>query len=128
MVFLLVSALKCHQCLSTISWSDCKSKEISVTCAPDFNRCAKIYAEGNISEGFGKGCESSSNCKTYCPNALIRKCQITCCSGDMCNGAATQRIGVKTISSGDKYNGAATLTSGVITIAVALLVALANLS
>ena len=89
-LFLVVNALQCYQCLSLRSWSDCDSKKILRTCPAGFNRCAKIYGRKSVADAYGKGCERSLTCSTYCSNHLWSKCQINCCSGDGCNGVSDQ--------------------------------------
>ena len=97
-IFLLpVNALQCYQCLSKQSWSDCDSKRISVTCPIGLNRCAKIYVEA-ANEAFGRGCERSSVCSTYCSNPLFSKCKINCCTGNKCNGVGHLISGITTIA------------------------------
>ncbi|CAH3140015.1 unnamed protein product [Porites lobata] len=89
-------ALKCYQCTSLKSWDDCKSSAKEVTCLVSQDRCAKadVKAESSAAtaEGFVKGCATSSDCsakscKSIYPSVKITKCEINCCTGDLCNGA-----------------------------------------
>ena len=65
------------------------------------DRCGKadIKAEssGVTGEVFAKRCATSSdcsakNCKKVYPSAKIIKCEISCCKGDLCNGAKVQMV------------------------------------
>ena len=99
--FISADGLKCYKCVSTSSWGDCNQKE--VTCDSGFNTCAKVYAQVkrddvSITE-YAKGCATqescdaaeSSSCKGKIPDG---KCDINCCSTDLCNTAAIQVINV----------------------------------
>ena len=65
------------------------------------DRCGKadIKAEssGVTGEVFFKGCATSSacsakNCKKVYPSVKITKCEISCCKGDLCNGAKVPMV------------------------------------
>ena len=96
-------SLKCNQCFSLKSWDECKDKVKQVTCSSGHNRCAKanIKAESAAAaaEVFVKGCTTSSacsasNCKSIYPSVAITKCDIDCCTGDLCNGAQVPMVSV----------------------------------
>ena len=84
--------MKCYYCLSTSSWDDCKTQEM--TCPSSANRCAKLYTKekihGNTITGYVKSCWSESSCKDYKSGPACQgkeECQLDCCSGDLCNTA-----------------------------------------
>ena len=94
-------ALKCYRCTSLKSLDDCKNSAKEVTCLDGQDRCGKadITAEssGVTGEVFAKGCATSSdcsakNCKKVYPSVKIIKCEISCCKGDLCNGAKVQMV------------------------------------
>ncbi|XP_074614979.1 lymphocyte antigen 6 complex locus protein G6d-like [Acropora palmata] len=92
-------SLKCYFCLSSSSWDDCKTQEI--TCPSSANRCSKAYTkfkqDGNTITGYGKSCLPESSCKDYKSGPLCQgkeDCQLDCCSGDLCNTAAMQVVSV----------------------------------
>lgn len=96
-------SLKCNQCFSFKSWYECKDKMKQVTCSSSQNRCGKanIKAESSAAavEVFVKACTTSSdcsadNCKSIYPSVKITKCEIDCCTGDMCNGAQVLMVSV----------------------------------
>ncbi|XP_015758459.1 PREDICTED: CD59 glycoprotein-like isoform X1 [Acropora digitifera] len=83
-------SLKCYFCVSSSSWDDCKTQE--VTCPSSANRCAKIYTkvkqDGNTYTNYAKSCLPESSCKDYKSGPLCQgkeECQFDCCSGDLCN-------------------------------------------
>ena len=91
--------MKCYFCVSSSSWDDCKTQEI--TCTSPANRCAKAYTkqkiDGNIITGYGKSCVLESSCKDYKSGPMCQgkaECQLDCCSGDLCNNAAMQVVSV----------------------------------
>ena len=76
-----------------------------MTCPIGSNRCVKAHAEGAVQDVSGsvynKGCTPSSacdedNCKPFVPfdHSTISKCELSCCSGDLCNGAKVPMISV----------------------------------
>ncbi|XP_044185108.1 lymphocyte antigen 6H-like [Acropora millepora] len=97
----VADGLKCYKCVSTSSWGDCNQKE--VTCDSGFNTCAKVYAQVkrddvSITE-YAKGCATQESCdaaeSSLCKGKISGgKCDINCCSTDLCNTAAIQVINV----------------------------------
>ncbi|XP_015758453.1 PREDICTED: lymphocyte antigen 6 complex locus protein G6d-like isoform X1 [Acropora digitifera] len=92
-------SLKCYFCISSSSWDDCKTQEI--TCPSSANRCSKAYTkvkqDGNTITGYAKSCFPESSCKDYKSGLLCKgteDCQLNCCSGDLCNTAAMQVVSV----------------------------------
>ncbi|XP_015758461.1 PREDICTED: lymphocyte antigen 6 complex locus protein G6d-like isoform X2 [Acropora digitifera] len=92
-------SLKCYFCISSSSWDDCKTQEI--TCPSLANRCGKIYTKekifGNTVSGYAKTCVTESSCKDYKSAPACQKaeeCKLDCCSGDLCNTAAMQVVSV----------------------------------
>ena len=79
----------------------CKSSTKEVTCLDSQDRCAKadVKAESSAAtaEAFAKGCATSSDCsakscKSIYPSVKITKCEINCCTGDLCNGAQVPMV------------------------------------
>ncbi|XP_015758457.1 PREDICTED: uncharacterized protein LOC107337742 [Acropora digitifera] len=92
-------SLECYYCVSSSSWGDCKTQEI--TCGSSANRCAKAYIkykhDGNTYTEYKKYCLTESSCKDYKNSPLCQwkeECQLDCCSGDLCNTAAIQVVSV----------------------------------
>ena len=84
--------MKCYFCVSSSSWDDCKTQEM--TCPSSADRCAKIYSKekihGNTITGYSKSCVPESSCKDYKSIPACQRteeCQLDCCSGDLCNTA-----------------------------------------
>ena len=87
--------LRCDQCASTKSWEDCATNNNVVTCPSSAGRCGTAHAEGASDVKvavYAKGCSTSSVCNSdYCkrfvsdPSTKITKCEMDCCSGDLCN-------------------------------------------
>lgn len=104
-VFLIICSsvgygLKCYGCESTKSWDDCEvSAKTEGTCAAGSNNCAKVHASNNTGgvpvERFIRGCltdvmcSNSDNIGDMCTGAGT-KCQVYCCTSDLCNSAAVQ--------------------------------------
>lgn len=92
--------LKCYKCVSTKSWDDCEDVKAEMTCPTGFDRCLKGYVhykvQGASVEGFEKGCLTAELCQNFDKIAFCegegRKCEINCCSGDLCNAATLQLV------------------------------------
>ena len=101
-MFLAGYGLKCYKCGSTKSWDDCEDVQEEMTCLAGFDRCLKGYAhvkgDGASVEGFEKGCFTAELCdkteKIELCKGEGRKCEINCCSGDLCNAAAVQLVSI----------------------------------
>ena len=96
-------SLKCNYCVSFESWNECNDTMKQVTCLSSQNRCAKANIKAETAaasaEIFLKGCTTSSdcsahNCKSIYPSVKITKCEIYCCTGDLCNGAQVPMVSV----------------------------------
>ena len=94
--------LKCYQCASTKGWDDCASIKIEATCVSGLDRCIKVLKEstaGGVSVAlYGKSCGDSQQCtpdtSPFCKSDLgeVKKCEINCCSGDLCNGGKVPMV------------------------------------
>ena len=92
--------MKCYKCASTKSWDDCEDVKKEITCPAGYDRCLKGYVhykeEGASLEGFEKNCLTTALCENFDSLDLCkgegRKCEIDCCSGDLCNAAALQLV------------------------------------
>ncbi|XP_068711594.1 uncharacterized protein [Montipora foliosa] len=90
-----VRSLQCYVCISTTSMEDCSSSKYAVTCPSYFERpvCStlevKYELEGSPVQVFAKGCVKCDQCEdglhSIC-TSKESKCNIDCCSGDLCNG------------------------------------------
>jgi len=99
LVFFAGYGLKCYQCLSFNgrSWDSCKNSTEEETCPSGDDRCGKFFVDGSVQgrtvSVYAKGCLTSSNCNEdgckmfFKDLAKVRKCEFSCCSGDLCNGA-----------------------------------------
>lgn len=99
LVFIPVGyGLKCYECGSTKSWDDCASVKKEVTCDSGFDRCVKGMKDGTQGDVsfalYAKACgvqssacdpDTSEFCKSG-DSGKVKKCDISCCSGDLCNG------------------------------------------
>ncbi|XP_020600610.1 lymphocyte antigen 6H-like isoform X2 [Orbicella faveolata] len=96
--------LKCYQCVTLKDWDDCDKIKTEVTCVPGADRCAKALVTGKQGEvsisAYAKGCSFPSTCNAdesvFCkspdPKVSVTKCDINCCSGDLCNGAKVPMV------------------------------------
>ena len=95
--------LKCYECGSTKSWDDCAGVRKEVTCDSSSNRCVKGMKDGTDDDVsfalYAKGCVESSACDPdtsefckYSDKGKVKKCEISCCSGDLCNGGKVPMI------------------------------------
>ena len=94
--------LKCYECLSSKSWDDCASVRKEMTCDSSSNRCIKGMKDGTQDDVsfalYAKGCAESSACdrdsSKFCKSdeGKVKKCEISCCSGDLCNGGKVPMI------------------------------------
>ena len=98
-------SVKCYQCLSTKSWDDCASVQKEVACDSDEDTCAKIHYDAKSRdramsiEGYVKYCKppklacNEDLCKGFAPpGATLKKCQVNCCEGNLCNGATVPLV------------------------------------
>ena len=99
--FISADGLKCYQCLSTSSWSDCSEK--GVTCDPGLNTCAKLYRKAKMDgvsiTHYAKGCSTQEICNerfsSLCTGKIhFEECDINYCNTDFCNTAAIKVINV----------------------------------
>nr|XP_058972083.1 prostate stem cell antigen-like [Pocillopora verrucosa] len=101
--FLCISVgygLKCYKCLTTKGWDDCKDIKTEMDCPAGYDRCFKgsahVKDEGASVEEYGKGCMTKEACDTdlstigFCKGK--GKCNLDCCSGDLCNVATLQKV------------------------------------
>ncbi|KAL9985861.1 hypothetical protein ACROYT_G008310 [Oculina patagonica] len=89
--------LKCYKCQTTKDWDDCDKIKTEETCASGFDRCGKAHVEGKSGETsvslYVKGCATSSQCdpdtsplcKSSDPLDKFCKCNLNCCTDDLCN-------------------------------------------
>ena len=98
--------LKCNQCLSTKGWDDCATNKKEVDCSTlgsQYDRCGKAFVDGKVADVsiavYAKGCSASSvcsqnSCKAFVqdPSTTIKKCELDCCDGDLCNGAKVPMV------------------------------------
>ena len=95
--------LKCYECGSTKSWDDCTSVRKEVTCDSSSDRCVKAVREGTQDDVsvalYAKSCAESSACdpdtSKFCKSddlGKVKKCDIDCCSGDLCNGGKVPMV------------------------------------
>jgi len=105
-IFLCISpgsALKCYRCESSESWIECDdSAKNIITCSAGQSRCGKVFKRADQISTFARGCLSAKQCYDGPENfELCRKaqergskvtCQMSCCSGDLCNGAAHMSV------------------------------------
>lgn len=93
------SALKCYRCESSKSWVECKdSAKNIITCSAGQSQCGKVFKQADQISTFARGCLSAKQCRDgperfeICRKAQERgskvTCQMSCCSSDLCNGAA----------------------------------------
>lgn len=98
-VFFTGSALKCYRCESTKSWAECNdSAKNVITCSAGLSRCGKVFKRADQISTFARGCLSAKQCHDgpehfeICRKTQERgskvTCQMSCCSSDLCNGAA----------------------------------------
>ena len=88
--------IKCYQCDSEKSWDHCVPGN-NTECAAGWDSCAKLEGQAEIlgvtDKYFYKGCALKSLCTDeICkslapPSATIKKCDVSCCQSDLCNGA-----------------------------------------
>ena len=86
--------------MSTKSWDDCDDVKEEMTCLPNFDRCvkasAKVKGGGASVEAYEKGCFTAELCDVdtdkidFCKDK--GECKINCCTGDLCNAAALQKV------------------------------------
>lgn len=98
------SALKCYQCTSTTSMSDCESNKKETECSSGQDRCGKASFEYKVAsvetKAYGKGCGTKAECDSgsaafkACKKIEGATCEFDCCSGDLCNGGAAPVISV----------------------------------
>ena len=93
------NGLKCYKCLSTKSWDDCEDVKKETTCVGGFDRCVKVYANvkkgGASVESYEKGCFTEALCNNIDQISVCKdggECKVSCCTGDLCNGAAVQMV------------------------------------
>ena len=97
-LFCIVSSLKCYRCESNESWADCDDDDMNIiTCSAGQARCAKVFKQDQTSTLYARGCLTAKQCHDgpkdfeVCRKAEERglkvTCQMSCCSGDLCNGA-----------------------------------------
>ncbi|XP_078370189.1 uncharacterized protein LOC144653920 [Oculina patagonica] len=98
--------LKCYGCYSTEDWNKCKEIQQEYDCSEDEEQCFQLlhYGEkGHVQAGtYMKGCASSDKCKQLkeekCRTEDFAvpgiKCEITWCTGDLCNAAAPPVVSV----------------------------------
>ncbi|KAK2565243.1 hypothetical protein P5673_011193 [Acropora cervicornis] len=91
-------SLKCFFCASSSSWDDCKTQKITCESSADA-RCYKAYVKTKLREDtytvYERGCLTEALCKTVKTSSLCKgkeDCQVNCCSGDLCNTAATKVV------------------------------------
>lgn len=93
----IASALKCYRCESSKSWAECDAAERNIiTCSSGQSQCAKVLKQDKTST-YARGCLTAKECHDGPKNfEICRKaeerglkvtCQMSCCSGDLCNGA-----------------------------------------
>jgi len=88
--------IKCYQCDSEKSWDGCVPGN-NTECAAGLDSCVKFEGQaefqGVTQKYFHKGCALKSRCTDeVCklvlpPSATIKKCDVSCCQSDLCNGA-----------------------------------------
>lgn len=95
----LVSGLRCYQCLSSSSMADCSKTSTKLTCPEVANSCAKISTEVMSDyfsfKSFSYGCatkkmcddakEELKMCEKMKQEGYKAECSITCCQGDLCS-------------------------------------------
>lgn len=95
----LVSGLRCYQCLSSSSMADCSKTSTKLTCPEVTNSCAKISTEVMSDyfsfKSFSYGCatkkmcddakEELKMCEKMKQEGYKAECSITCCQGDLCS-------------------------------------------
>ncbi|XP_022807230.1 uncharacterized protein LOC111344278, partial [Stylophora pistillata] len=94
--------LKCYECLTTKGWDDCKDIRKEVDCPSISDRCYKVSAdvkdESASAAAYGKGCTTKEICDSDLSTLDIckdkGKCELNCCSGDLCNAATLQKVSV----------------------------------
>ena len=96
--------LKCYTCASAKDWETCDKDRKEITCASQFDSCAKVYLDGKVSgvsvESFAKSCGLKSACDpdkvckamAQALGGTVNKCEVNCCDGDLCNGAKVPMI------------------------------------
>ncbi|XP_078356248.1 uncharacterized protein LOC144641068 [Oculina patagonica] len=97
---------KCYRCSSTKDWDECEDIEEEYDCPEDEDQCYKLFFNGEKghkqAETYIKGCTASDKC-TQLNEELCRteefgdpgiKCEITWCTGDLCNAAALPMVSV----------------------------------
>jgi len=86
-----VSSLLCHSCTSKVSWDECMQQEQSRVFCSGADQCLKLHYEpstgGNV---YRKGCTVSTQCSSptrpECKTlGSHRKCDVLCCSEELCN-------------------------------------------
>ena len=89
---------KCYRCSSYIGWSHCDDAKKEVTCASNSSdhRCVKLHFDRKVRdqslEVYYRGCWKKEHCHNHGCKALqimnVTKCkEVSCCEGDLCNGA-----------------------------------------
>ncbi|CAH3183495.1 unnamed protein product, partial [Porites evermanni] len=88
--------IKCYQCDSAKSWDHCVPGS-NTECSAGLDSCVKFEGQaefqGVTRKYFYKGCALKSRCtdkvcKIVLPSsATIKKCDVSCCQSDLCNGA-----------------------------------------
>ena len=92
--------IQCYQCESRKSWNECVPGN-NTECATRLDSCVKfegrVEFQGETHEYVNKGCALKSRCndeaceileKVYSLyNIKIKKCDVSCCQSDLCNGA-----------------------------------------
>lgn len=99
--------VKCYQCFSNKSWDDCDHTQQVVTCPTHAGSCAKVVLDGKRSDQSVKiysklcitfttaTCNPDDNCNQFLDQSqsvTATKCDISCCNGDLCNGAKVPMI------------------------------------
>ena len=95
----LVSGLRCYQCLSSSSLADCSKTSTKLTCPEVANSCATISTEVTSDyfsfKSYSYGCATNKMCKDATDELKVceqmkqagykAECSIACCQGDLCS-------------------------------------------
>ena len=89
--------LKCYKCFALSNWDDCEKDRVETTCLPGFDSCGKVFFDGKVGglsfKSYYKDCSVKAGCNNDQCKALaqagatIDDCEVSCCEGDLCNGA-----------------------------------------
>ena len=84
-------AHSCYSCQSRHSWDDCDSTMRAVTCPVAMDTCVKLSTSGML---YKRTCGSHARCRAARDNCQRARrlsedfdCDVTCCSGRLCNSS-----------------------------------------